>query len=83
MEEDSWCLYEPGNCKEIEEKSAIIESSTRLLWADGAEERLKKVPFFVRGIVRNAVEMYAEKRGYQEITSSFIDEVKEKMGKNG
>ncbi len=83
LEEDGWCLYEPKNGEVIEEESPILESSDRLPWTHEAEERIKRVPFFVRGIVRNAVEKYAEKRGFQKITSSLMDEVKGKMGKHG
>jgi radical SAM protein with 4Fe4S-binding SPASM domain len=83
LEEDGWCLYEPKNGEVIEEESPILESSDRLPWTHEAEERIKRVPFFVRGIVRNAVEKYAEKRGFQKITSSLLDEVKGKMGKHG
>jgi radical SAM protein with 4Fe4S-binding SPASM domain len=83
LEEDGWCLYEPKNGEVIEEESTIVESSDRLPWTHEAEERIKRVPFFVRGMVRNAVEKYAEKRGFQEITSSLMDEVKGKMGKHG
>jgi light-independent protochlorophyllide reductase subunit B len=44
---------------------AIVSSPTpgQLVWANDAEEELKKIPFFVRGKARRNTEKYAEARG--------------------
>ena len=53
----------------------------RLLWTAEAEERLKRVPSFVRSMVRGAVERYALENNRQEITPKIMAEAKQKWGR--
>lgn len=77
MGEDPMCLYEPdGIEKEVELSSP---NDKEVIWTDGAKERLMKVPPFVRKMVKNAVERYAKKEGYPEITIEIMQEVRDKM----
>ena len=50
-------------------------------WTQAAEERLKKVPFFVRSMVRSAVERYAVEKGCLEITPEMMENVKNEAGR--
>jgi hypothetical protein len=52
-------------------------------WTDEAEERLKRVPSFVRNMVRSAVVRYAAEHKYREITPQLMDEVRQKSGMGG
>lgn len=53
------------------------------VWTELAEERLKKVPFFVRSMVRAAVERYAVEKGCREITPEMMEELKRRAGVMG
>ncbi|HXY53553.1 MAG TPA: radical SAM protein [Nitrospirota bacterium] len=84
LEEDPWCHYVPSGGKmkippSFEgEKSESARSAVKPIWTKEAEERLKRVPMFVRGMVRRAVERHAEVRGMREITPALMEEVKKK-----
>ena len=45
-------------------------------WQPEAEQRLKKVPFFIRPLVRRRAEAVARERGLAEVTSQLLDEIK-------
>ena len=55
-------------------------AESRLLWTDEAEQRLARVPEFVRPMVRESVERHARERGRREVTCEVMDEVRSKMG---
>lgn len=62
---------------------ALDPSHTRLaqpIWTSDAESMLKKVPFFVRGRVRNNVEQYARERQIAAITDAVLVAAKEHLG---
>lgn len=50
------------------------------VWSAEAEAMLKKVPFFVRGRVRNNVEKYARQHGHAEISAEVLTTAKEHLG---
>ncbi len=45
-------------------------------WQPDAEQRLKKVPFFIRPWVKRRAEAVARERGVREVTSRLLDEIK-------
>ena len=47
-----------------------------LTWSAAAEERMRRVPGFVRAVVTARVETYAAERGYPSVTEEVIDEVR-------
>ncbi len=51
----------------------ILKEET-LKWTDEAKELMKKVPGFVRGVAKNAIENYGKQKGHTVITSSVIKE---------
>lgn len=51
-----------------------VASSVR--WHPDAEQRLGKVPFFIRPWVRRRAESVARDRGLSEVTSQLLDEIK-------
>ncbi|MBF0170593.1 MAG: PCP reductase family protein [Nitrospinae bacterium] len=53
---------------------------TDLSWTAEAEEKLKKVPIFVRHMVKGMMEEYARERGASEITPALMDEARSKAG---
>ncbi len=54
-----------------------------LRWNPEAEKRLKKVPFFIRPFVKRRAEAVARERGLAEVTSTLLDEIKDREHKGG
>ncbi len=86
MAEDPGCSYTPKEGESItppiscpDSGKSEIATMGRLLWTAEAEERLKRVPFFVRSMVRGAVERYALENNCQEITPQLMAEAKQKQ----
>jgi len=52
-------------------------------WSDGAQERLSRVPSFVRGMVKKIYADYAKERGIQEITPTIMDTARAELGLEG
>lgn len=53
-------------------------ASDPITWAEEAEARLKRVPPFVRGMVRKRIESLARSRGQREVTASLLDEARQR-----
>lgn len=51
-----------------------------LIWTEEAEQRIKKVPFFVRGMAKKTVINFAMEKGVNTIDAKLMDEVREKVG---
>ena len=51
-----------------------------LVWTEEALERIKKVPFFVRGMARKTVINFATEKGVTTIDAKLMDEVRQKVG---
>ncbi len=89
LEEDPWCDYVPRGGPVIKpptfekDSNKAANEATKPVWTEEAEERLKKVPSFVRFMVRSAVEQYAIAYKHAEITPGLMDEVKQKAGMGG
>ena len=91
--EDPWCNYEPvkGNTHIINIATAIQfglekESSDEdkdnnkgLSWTPEAQERLKKIPFFARGIAKQGLEKHALENSIKLITPELMDELRSKF----
>lgn len=52
--------------------------TTKIEWEDAAKERMKKVPFFVRGFAKKKLENAALARGKAVITLELLEEIKKK-----
>lgn len=59
------------------------ESGGEMAWTEEAEQRMERVPTFVRGMVVKAIEAYATKQGAAEVTSELVDEAKGSWGETG
>lgn len=51
-----------------------------LAWSGDALETLNRIPAFVRGFARRAVEEYARKNGYPLVTAEVVQEARRQMG---
>jgi hypothetical protein len=52
-------------------------------WSPDAEDRLSKVPSFVRGMVKKIYREYAVERGIAEITPAIMDRARTELGLEG
>ena len=57
--------------------------TTRLTWSPEAQERLLRVPNFVRGMVKKIYADYANERGITEITPAVMDTARSELGLEG
>ncbi len=76
LSEDPWCLYQPGT-----DGALAAEPQLEIEWTPEAEGRLKKVPFFVRNVVRSAVEGLASRKNVTTVTPELMDEARRTMGR--
>jgi hypothetical protein len=61
-------------------QGAFPETHTGLRWSPEAEQRLERIPSFVRSMVRKGIEELAREKGYGEVTPQVMDEARERMG---
>ncbi|MFQ5742465.1 MAG: radical SAM protein [Acidobacteriota bacterium] len=74
LAEDPWCSYVPGT-----DEPVASHSEAGLSWTLEAETRLKKAPYFVRRMIRSAVEKFASQRGVAMVTAEILDEARQVM----
>ncbi len=87
MDEDNYCLYKPSSELGVQSSEKILPTpnselptpNSELLWTTEAEERIKKIPFFIRGKIKKAIEQYARKTNCQIITPKVLEEIKDKI----
>ena len=58
-------------------------TGTAPLWSGDAQERLSRVPSFVRGMVKKIYADYAKERGITEITPAIMDTARAELGLEG
>ena len=83
LAEDPACVYQPGTyggrvIELPEEQIFGITAKPTLAWTLEAQERLKKVPGFARGMVVRAVERHARVREIAVVTGELMQEVRER-----
>ena len=65
------------------DRAATIEygdqSPTTIAWDDGAADRMKKIPAFVRGMVVRAVEESCRKHGIDRVTVEELERIRARM----
>jgi len=80
---DRSCAYEPVGREEAVEPSRPVaygDAAERdLRWSKEAEERLERIPSFVRGVVASRLEDYARRRGDDRVTPELMDEIRRRM----
>ncbi len=61
-------------------QSAPEPAPAGLTWTAEAEERLERIPSFIRPMARRAIERLAESKGYATITGAVMDEARGSFG---
>ncbi len=79
---DESCAYVPKEGAAVVKARPIaygVDAKKELTWAPDAEERMRRVPSFVRGVVIKRVEDWARKNGHSVITRALIDDIRKQM----
>lgn len=80
---DESCAYEPaGDRPLVVPAPAATYGEARaatLAWSAAAEERIRRVPSFVRGVVVARVEAFAQREGIAEVTPDLLDRIRREM----
>ena len=88
MAEDPLCTHTPGKFVGSPlltlsgSKGAIkygSETPATIAWDDAANERMKKIPAFVRGMVVRAVEDSCRKNGISRVTTEELERIRARM----
>jgi len=71
MDADPWCTYSPRGGVIIE---PLVDTATfGIRWTSQAENRLSRVPLFLRKMIRKRAEAYVAELGEEEVTTSHLD----------
>jgi len=69
---------DPGGCPS---PALVREAGGReLVWTEAAEQRLQRIPGFVRSWAKKAIEGFATEKRYRTITEKVMDEARERIG---
>ncbi|MFQ5746549.1 MAG: radical SAM protein [Gemmatimonadota bacterium] len=83
MAADESCAYEPtGDVSVLRASNGGTYGDAparELRWDAAAEERLRRIPSFVRGVVAERVETYARRTGADVVTSELMTRVREEL----
>jgi radical SAM protein with 4Fe4S-binding SPASM domain len=81
LAEDPSCAYQPrgGPLVERREVTYGAPATPELAWAPEAEERMRRIPSFVRAVVVKRVEDFAKQRGLALVTPELLAEIRRSM----
>lgn len=77
MDEDEWCLYTPKGGEKIKVAFNVPEVSS-VEWEAAAEERLNRIPYFLRAMVKKGVERHAAEQGLPTVTIELMEELRKR-----
>jgi radical SAM protein with 4Fe4S-binding SPASM domain len=80
MAADNWCAYQPQGGAII---PRFVESASHIRWSDGAQQRLSRIPAFLRKMVKHRAEAYVQQLGEREVTTDHLHTMrKQRFGDN-
>ncbi len=83
MAHDKSCGYEPSGDVDVIKPTGVTyggaQAPSELQWSPEAEERMARIPSFVRSVVMKRVEDYARREGFDVITPEVLDGVRKGM----
>jgi hypothetical protein len=56
------------------------EAAAVVAWTEAAADRLERIPAFIRPMARQAIERFAQERGYATVTDEVMDQARGFMG---
>lgn len=69
MDADPWCSYRPSGGAVIQ---PLKVQPSQLTWSLEAEQRLARIPSFLRKMVKNRAETYAQEQGARQVTGEHL-----------
>jgi len=69
MDDDPWCDYKPEGGTVIQ---PLIEEKSKIGWTPEAEQRLSRVPGFLRKMVRKRAESHVQELGETQVTPEHL-----------
>jgi len=82
LDADPWCSYQPRGAAVIEPLSDDMDD--RVVWDSAAEQRLARVPPFLRKMVRKRAEAYVREQGETRVTTEHMQVLaKRRFGDGG
>ncbi len=88
MAEDPLCDYSPGKYspEEIGPTPEIeyglpysFNATDEIQWEPAAQERMKRIPAFVRGMVKRSVEKFCREHDLETVTPEVLAQIRERM----
>ena len=81
---DDSCAYEPDGTRQRIRPAASATygaepSAPQLAWTPEAEDRVRRIPSFVRSVVVSRVETWARENGHSEVTADMLSEMRNRM----
>ncbi|MGI9038059.1 MAG: radical SAM protein [Gemmatimonadota bacterium] len=82
---DESCAYEPDGSRELIRPAASAVTygaeprEPQLAWTPEAEDRVGRIPSFVRGVVVDRVETWARENGHNEVTADMLSQMRSRM----
>ena len=80
---DPSCVYQPSENAPVIERAREVTygmpAHPALTWAPDAEQRLQRIPSFVRGVVVRRIEDFARRQGRGEVTVELMREVRRSL----
>ncbi|NOZ54600.1 MAG: radical SAM protein [Gammaproteobacteria bacterium] len=70
MDSDPWCNYQPTGAAVIQ--PLVMPLPSAISWTTEAEQRLQRVPAFLRTMVKNRAETHAHKLGHNAVTAEHL-----------
>jgi hypothetical protein len=61
-------------------KPGVDQPPVGVAWTQGAEERLRNIPEFVRPMARSGIESFARERGYERVDEQVMEEARQHFG---
>jgi radical SAM protein with 4Fe4S-binding SPASM domain len=61
------------------DKTYGAPAALTLVWSEDAQERIRRIPSFVRGVVVKRTEEYATRNGHTEITAALLDQIRKDL----
>ncbi len=77
LDEDPTCNWQPQNGAPIRFNLPVSDPSNEVQWTPDAKQRLKKIPLFIRGMIRKRLEAAAKEQGVT-ISADFMAEHRQK-----
>lgn len=69
MDSDPWCSYQPTSNSVIQ---PLIATPSTVTWTAEAEQRLQRVPSFLRKMVKNRAEAFVQELGENAVTTEHM-----------